>query len=340
MSAVTDDIDLRPLDPTDPTQQAAAQDWLDVHNGVQRDLFGDTASSWTLAEVRALHERGDRRRVAVAAWQADEVVGALEVMLPLRDNQLVAMLWLSVRHDARGRGIGGALLSRAERIAAEHGRRTVLAETEWAAGATDAAEGWAAAHGYAIAQTTLRSRQALPGDRSVLHGMLAGPGAEDYAVETIVDDLPESWLDDLAVLHRRMSTDAPLGDLQTEEEMWDAERVRTHHESMRVGRRRIVESVARHLPTDRLVGYTEVHVPSGNPSLAYQQDTLVLREHRGHGLGARLKAATALRLMDELPEVASVRTWNADDNAYMLAVNRALGYVVDGYSREWQKLLT
>jgi len=64
---------------------------------------------------------------------------------------------------------------------------------------------------------------------------------------------------------------------------------------------------------------------------------LVLREHRGHGLGLRLKAANALRLMDELPEVSSIRTWNAASNAYMLAVNRRLGYAVDGYSREWQK---
>jgi len=61
----------------------------------------------------------------------------------------------------------------------------------------------------------------------------------------------------------------------------------------------------------------------------------VLSEHRGHGLGLRLKAATALRVMDELPEVTAVRTWNAASNE--LAVIRRLGYVVDGYSREWQK---
>jgi hypothetical protein len=41
--------------------------------------------------------------------------------------------------------------------------------------------------------------------------------------------------------------------------------------------------------------------------------------------------------MDELPQVTSVRTWNAASNTHMLAVNRRLGYTVDGYSREWQK---
>jgi GNAT superfamily N-acetyltransferase len=137
-----------------------------------------------------------------------------------------------------------------------------------------------------------------------------------------------------------MSTDAPLGDLQTEEEVWDVDRVRAQHESMRSGGRRILVSVVRHVPSGHYVGYTDVHVPAGDPTLAYQQDTLVLREHRGCGLGARLKAATALRLMDELPSVRSVRTWNADDNTHMLAVNRRLGYVVDGYSREWQKVFS
>jgi GNAT superfamily N-acetyltransferase len=87
------------------------------------------------------------------------------------------------------------------------------------------------------------------------------------------------------------------------------------------------------------VGFTQVSVSADDPAVGYQQDTLVLREHRGHGLGLRLKAANALLLLDTLPAVKTIRTWNADDNAPMLSVNRALGYVVDGYSREWQKVL-
>ena len=64
--------------------------------------------------------------------------------------------------------------------------------------------------------------------------------------------------------------------------------------------------------------------------MAYQQDTLVMREHRGHGLGLRMKAAGTLALMEGSPATTSVRTWNADDNAPMLAVNHALGFVHDG----------
>jgi RimJ/RimL family protein N-acetyltransferase len=41
--------------------------------------------------------------------------------------------------------------------------------------------------------------------------------------------------------------------------------------------------------------------------------------------------------MARLPEVDRIRTWNAEDNEPMLAVNRRLGFVADAYQREWQK---
>ncbi len=134
-----------------------------------------------------------------------------------------------------------------------------------------------------------------------------------------------------------MSTDAPQGALLLEEEQWDAARVRAANQRQLDSGRRVVESVARHVPSRRLVGYTQLSVPAGTPELAYQSNTIVLREHRGHGLGLRLKAANALAVMRDLPMVRSVRTWNADDNVHMLAVNRELGFQVEGYSREWQK---
>jgi GNAT superfamily N-acetyltransferase len=104
--------------------------------------------------------------------------------------------------------------------------------------------------------------------------------------------------------------------------------------------RRSVETVARHVASGRLVGFTHVQVTADRPHLAYQHDTLVLREHRGHRLGVRLKAANALALREAMPQVRTVRTWNAVDNAPMLAVNRALGYRPSGRETEWQKVLT
>lgn len=333
------DVEIRPIDLLDPRQESAARDWVAVHAAVQRDLFGEKGSAWSLEEVRGFQSSPTGRRISRSAWVGDRVVGALEVRLPLRDNLHVALLWLSVLPSARRRGVGLLLLAEAERIAAEQDRSTLVVETEWPEGGSDGAEHFATAHGFTVAQTVLRSEQSLPVDHSVLRELVEGPGAEDYAFESYVDEMPEAWLDDRAVLQQRMSIDAPTDDLALEEEDWDADRLRETHARARAMGRRVVESAARHQPSGRLVGFTQVSVSASEPALGYQQDTLVLTEHRGHGLGLRLKAANALAVMNALPEVTAVRTWNAASNGHMLAVNRRLGYVVDGYSREWQKRL-
>ena len=335
---MNDDFEIRPLDLLDPSREPAARDWIGVHAAAQRDIFGERGSVWTLEEVQGFVRGADKKRVAWAAWSDGQVVGALEVHLPLRDNQHAAMLWLSVLPSARGRGVGSGLLAEAERLAAEHERSTLMAETEWVQGGRDVAEDFATRHGFVVAQTVLRSEQALPADRATLRGAVEGPGAEDYAFESFVDEMPDAWLDDRAVLQQRMSTDAPADDVHVTEEDWDADRLRASNARAAASGRPVIETVARHRPSGRLVGFTTVSVSAGEPQLAYQQDTLVLTEHRGHGLGLRLKAGNALRLMDELPEVTAVRTWNAASNEHMLAVNRQLGYTVDGYSREWQKV--
>jgi hypothetical protein len=83
-----------------------------------------------------------------------------------------------------------------------------------------------------------------------------------------------------------------------------------------------------------------VWVTAGQPHLAIQGDTLVLREHRGHRLGLAVKLANVRALQDELPAVTTVRTWNAESNTHMLAVNQAMGFFVTGYTREWTKALS
>ena len=332
-------VEIRPIDLLDDAQTDDVQRWVAVYNAIQDELFGDKGSEWTVEELRGLQRRTDSTRLAVAAWSGREIVGALRVMMPLRDNLRLAVFWPAVVASARGRGIGSVLVTEAERLGMEHGRSTFLTETEWAGDGTDLAEDFARHRGYAIAQTMLRSEMALPADGVGLQAIIDAPGAAGYVIESCVDDLPESWLEDRAVLTQRMSTDAPTDDLDWEEEAWDAERVREVHEAIRASGRRVVESVARHQGSGALVAFTRVEVSPESPDRAYQQDTLVLREHRGHGLGARLKAANALLLTEALPTVQAIRTWNADSNTHMLAVNRALGYLVDGYSREWQKQL-
>jgi len=130
-----------------------------------------------------------------------------------------------------------------------------------------------------------------------------------------------------------------LGELQTEEEQWDADRVREQLSVIRAQGRRWVETVAVERATGRMVAFTDLAVAVHTPDLAYQWDTLVLKEHRGRRLGQLVKAANLRALLRELPDVRRVGTWNAEVNAPMLAVNRAMGFVTVGRITEWQKIV-
>lgn len=342
-------VSLVPVSGLDDAQRGLFEAWVEVYAASGRAEFGDDHTAWGADELRVLEGKEDRRTLNVAAVEpGGAVVGAASVVLRLRDNPRAAFISLAVHPEHRRHGVGTRLLARVEEQSREAGRSVFIAETEWAAGGTDShGEGFAARHGYQPVQHTLRSTLHLPVDGGTLAELVGSvDDAEpidteptNYVLETSVDGIPDAWLEDRAELQRRMSTDAPLGELQLEEEDWDAARVRDQYATILAMGRRVVETVARHVPSGRLVGYTQVQVSPETPALGYQQDTLVVQEHRGHRLGLRLKAANTAGVMEHLPEVVAIRTWNADDNTHMLAANRQLGYEVDAHLAEWQKVL-
>ena len=328
------------IEDPDDTQRQLFDDWAEVFAADGRALFGPDHTAHSADELREMSRSPSQHRIAWAGLdESGTVVGAAGLVMPLHDNLSQALVLVVVHPDHRRRGVGTALLEHAESAARDHGRTVFLAETQWRVDAHDeSGEAFAAPHGYAAAQTVLRSSLALPADRARLEEALGGE-ADGYLVQTCWDGIPDAWLAGRAELSRRMSTDIPMGDLQLEEESWDEERVRTDYERIAAIGRRVVDTYAVHAATGELVGYTQVQVPRAQPEVGFQQDTLVMREHRGHGLGLRMKAAGTLALMQDSPATTSVRTWNADDNAPMLTVNRAIGYVHDAMMREWQKVV-
>jgi GNAT superfamily N-acetyltransferase len=74
-------------------------------------------------------------------------------------------------------------------------------------------------------------------------------------------------------------------------------------------------------------GIHDVMWNPAEPETVYVGATGVFPEHRGHALGKWLKATMTLRVMDERPQVTSIRTGNADSNDAMLGINREMGYV-------------
>ena len=332
------------VDDPDGAQRQLFDDWAGVFAADGRHQFGPDHTSWSADELRETGRGTDRVRISWAAVdEGGTVVGAAGLMLPQHDNLSLAGVNVVVHPDHRRRGVGSLLLAHTEGAARDHGRTVFLAETQWrVADRDESGEDFAATHGYAGAQTVLRSSLALPADPARLEAALAGAGRagdepDGYVMQTCWDGIPDEWLAGRAELSRRMSTDVPLGDLQLEEERWDEDRVRAEYQRTAAMGRRVADTFALHEASGELVGYTQVQVPREAPTVAFQQDTLVMREHRGHHLGLRMKAASTLALMQECPATTSVRTWNADDNAPMLAVNHAIGYVHDAMMREWQK---
>src|SRR5690606_26948627 len=140
---------------------------------------------------------------------------------------------LTVLPTHRRRGLGTQLLEAVERIAVEHGRTSLMSETAWTSGGEEDPSGhFAQRHGYASAQTVRQSDYPVPQT-----GPEVPPAPEGYAVETHVGTPPESARADRAWLARRMSTDAPLGDLDVEEEDWDEDRIRALDERLSTVRR-------------------------------------------------------------------------------------------------------
>lgn len=324
--------------PIDPRDDAAFAAWFAVLEAAERhDRPGE--QGWLLSEQQQLSTAGlapdaDTRRTCLVAVVDGRVVGAARAELPQRDNPHLVEVDLAVHPAARRRGAGRALLQAVERLTREAGRTTVLGYSDEPPGQEGRSAGRRAmtALGCAVVQTEVRRDLDLPLDPERVAALEAAcrPAAEDYAVRTWWDRTPDDLVDGRAELGQQMSTDVPKDQMDWREEAWDAARVRRAEALTRSMDRTFVAAGAVHVPTGRLVAFTETVVPRSAPERAYQEDTLVHRAHRGHRLGTLVKLAAMQELAAGSPRTAFVSTWNAQENAHMIAVNDALGARVNG----------
>jgi GNAT superfamily N-acetyltransferase len=338
-------------------ESAEFQAMVEVSALVEESVWGHRRFAWDADELLPLYrEDAYQGRAAFAAWDDGRCIGRVECTWERADTAKTVDLVLGVLPDARRRGVGTGLLAAARRLAAEVGRDTLVAMSDVPSAALDvpgarleARDGsgsipvadtgasFALHHGFRLAQLERMSGLTVTGRGDEFAEVSAAheASATSYRLRSWVDRAPDELVDELAIAHAAMSTDPPSGTATYDEERWDAARVRATEEQTLAGGRRSLVTAA--LTDDgRVAGFTELQLPSDSPS-AFQWDTIVLKEHRGHRLGMRMKAANLVRLTATAPERTDVYTWNADENEHMLAINVALGFTVRGLSALWQR---
>jgi GNAT superfamily N-acetyltransferase len=327
----------------DPHDQAVFDEWFAIHQVTDSERWPDQAG-WHREELLAwaLDQDGpEEHRFLLARAEDGRAVGIADLEMFRRENNHLARLDVRVLPDERRRGVGTALVHAVTRVAAQAGRREIgcMDELPNRPGYVDTAEPFALRLGFAPAQHMVRRNLRLPIAAGQLLSLRASPRANPsgYTMLTFGNRWPDEYMEDRCELGRRMSTDVPSGEQDLDEEVWDEDRVRQVEALLAAQNRDKVTTVAQQVSSGRLVGFSELAVPLGEPEWVWQHDTLVMREHRGHGLGFAMKLANLGALLTAYPQVRCVSTWNAAENDHMIAVNDELGFEVVGTSTYWMK---
>lgn len=267
-------------------------------------------------------------------------VSAYQLSLPLLDNTDFAEFDLGVAPAHQGRGHGRAMLEHGRARIAEHNRHQVVTGiSEPVDGSASHSTRFAMASGARKALGEVRRTlhlDSLDHDRLAVLQAEAEQAAAGYQLVSWSGPSPDDLVDGYAALIARMSTDAPMGDLDIEPEKWDAERIRRREEVIAAQGRVMLATAARIGADGPLVAFTDIVVTRHDPPNAFQWDTLVVKEHRGHRLGMLVKIANLQRLLAAAPDVRRVHTWNADINSWMIAVNEAMGFRIARREAAWR----
>ncbi|MHB8244859.1 MAG: GNAT family N-acetyltransferase [Acidimicrobiales bacterium] len=300
---------------------------------------------WAENELRAVYrDNRDADRVLIVARDDDgSPVGSLDVSLPKRESFHIAYLILAVHPSHCGRGIGQELLARGEDVAREHGREKVLGWTDEPVQQGESRSNrFARLAGYSPGRVDARRELRLPMAPARTEAIESSGRrhAQGYEIVAWQGRCPDGIVEGRIALSQTISADAPRGELDYDEEHWDVERLRNWERQVGEMNRDLLAAGAVELATGFLVAFTEIGVPRATREVAYQLDTVVAPEHRGHRLGLLLKIANARALEEQSSTTRRVLTWNAVENVPMISVNEQMGYELVGIGTAWQKQLS
>ncbi|MDN3444469.1 GNAT family N-acetyltransferase [Microbacterium sp. APC 3901] len=358
---LTADASLHPLvlpARADAADAAEFRELARVRNAVYRELTGRTEQDLTPeALLPILRSRKERTTAVWTVRVGEEMVGRTVIDVPHEEGSRVAIAAIELHPRVWGRGIGTAILPHVEAFARLHDRMVIQNWTEQPASEgprLEARTGFGSVpddhvarflirHGFSLEQVyrvsrlevnaeTVRRAEELRDD--------ARASSQDYRVIRWMLPTPAEHVDGYAWLKSRMSTDAPSADLETDEEVWDAERLIESERRVAEMGQIIQVTVAQHVATGELAAFTELRIGPDPSATTHQHDTLVLKEHRGHRLGQLVKCDALLSWTGVAPGSRDVITYNAEENRPMLSINEAMGFTAIAYEGAWKKELS
>lgn len=267
-----------------------------------------------------------RRTSNWLAWDSagEKLIGSGSFTRKYRDeNRHIGRLRVEIRPKHRGRGLAAPLLLPAAEAAQADGRTLV---TSWVfEGGPGVA--FADAVGSKTAILDYHNRLTIADvDVAMLHvwAKRATERASEYSLLFWDGKCPPDLLEKFANLQMVMNT-APRSESEEDEKI-TPEMVAEWEGLAEAEGYSPWTYVAQHDPSGDWAGYTRLWPGVYRKEFAYQDDTGVLPDHRGRGLGRWLKATMLLKVLKELPGARWIETGNATTNEAMLGINRALGF--------------
>ncbi|PZS30413.1 MAG: hypothetical protein DLM61_10850 [Pseudonocardiales bacterium] len=202
-----------------------------VKSTVEAEQRGGSAAEVATAEEMLPNWRDETSPMSgLVAKVGGHVVARGSLALPVAAAECWAAV--AVLPDFRRRGIGSALFEHLERMARDAGRTTIQNQTSFPAGvegdSVPASTGFGSVplklastrflqrYGFSLEQVGRLSGLSLPVDEGIFSSRLAEAttAAADYRTITWQGRTPAEWVDGIALLRTKISTEAPSAGLE------------------------------------------------------------------------------------------------------------------------------
>ncbi len=265
-------------------------------------------------------------RRAFGVFDGAECVGAAVLEWDTQQNTHLGHVEVYVPPQHRRAGVGTALLERIMQEADDEGLTTLLAAVN-AVTPDSAGLRFAERTGFSTVHTEDRLVLDLPVSREELEQLRAvcdAPGL-GYMTHSWQGTTSPERLAQLATLQHAMNIDVPSGEMDFDPAMVTVDELVAQEE--RLARRGYFKLMTMATdPEGEPVGYTRLFVQSSDRDHALQDDTWVHVAHRGHRIGAWLKAENVAFLQTTVPDARFLHTATAQTNDAMQSLNRRFGF--------------